>query len=632
MSLLYFLLSEKTKHCVPFTVGSLPSGQDSYLGQPTQNTHTAVDRQENKNGIFYTESHSLINEHFADDNKEFERQHSYPGDSDIGDQFEEMNDAASDRQHVHPVDISSRQNRSDAALHSHLEGDSSSDSCSIADVIAAAEAITDVHNEQPKETGNQYTDNTFSSVENSDQSQEMNSSEIEPSYFAKVTDQKDHMDGERYLESNGSTMNANQAAGNVPFVSSNNSPMSIDSGIWSSSATADIECVTSSSQDDSRSNNTCIDAVEFKTSLNHILDTQSDTRSQGEQQSPKTSTDITHPGFESNELHDSRTNTDITHPGIESNEIQGPKTSADVTHPGFESNELHDSRTNTDVSHPGFKSNELHDSRTNTDITHPGFKSNELHDSRTNTDVTHPSIESNELHGSRTNTDLGCPESESNGAHFSTVDTLDTSCGSCTFQAGENNQLDILHGGEETQPVSDILSTSELYSAGSWSADNELNLGHLDQEKANSTEQTVPSADQLTASPVHDHSNMEPSNDEDCATTECSSTDVINVSVEAIPEDESQKTQVRHVGFTLQPLAVTQDGNPGARRISSGESGLGTVPPLWVPDSVASHCMNCGLKFGVIKRKHHCRACGKVSNVTIILAPLLYGQECFIGI
>ena len=594
MSLLYFLLSEKTKHCVPFTVGSLPSGQDSYLGQPTQNTHTAVDRQENKNGIFYTESHSLINEHFADDNKEFERQHSYPGDSDIGDQFEEMNDAASDRQHVHPVDISSRQNRSDAALHSHLEGDSSSDSCSIADVIAAAEAITDVHNEQPKETGTQYTDNTFSSVENSDQSQEMNSSEIEPSYFAKVTDQKDHMDGERYLESNGSTMNANQAAGNVPFVSSNNSPMSIDSGIWSSSATADIECVTSSSQDDSRSNNTCIDAVEFKTSLNHNLDTQSDTRSQGEQQSPKTSTDITHPGFESNELHDSRTNTDITHPGIESNEIQGPKTSTDITHPGFESNELHDSRTNTDV--------------------------------------THPSIESNELHGSRTNTDLGCPESESNGAHFSTVDTLDTSCGSCTFQAGGNNQLDILHGGEETQPVSDILSTSELYSAGSWSADNELNLGHLDQEKANSTEQTVPSADQLTASPVHDHSNMEPSNDEDCATTECSSTDVINVSVEAIPEDESQKTQVRHVGFTLQPLAVTQDGNPGARRISSGESGLGTVPPLWVPDSVASHCMNCGLKFGVIKRKHHCRACGKVSNVTIILAPLLYGQECFIGI
>lgn len=49
-----------------------------------------------------------------------------------------------------------------------------------------------------------------------------------------------------------------------------------------------------------------------------------------------------------------------------------------------------------------------------------------------------------------------------------------------------------------------------------------------------------------------------------------------------------------------------------ARRISSGEACLGKVPPIWVPDSVATHCMNCGVKFSVIKRRHHCRACGKV--------------------
>ncbi|XP_041282569.1 zinc finger FYVE domain-containing protein 16 [Onychostruthus taczanowskii] len=34
--------------------------------------------------------------------------------------------------------------------------------------------------------------------------------------------------------------------------------------------------------------------------------------------------------------------------------------------------------------------------------------------------------------------------------------------------------------------------------------------------------------------------------------------------------------------------------------------------PLWVPDSEAPNCMNCQAKFTFTKRRHHCRACGKV--------------------
>ncbi|NWU86027.1 ZFY16 protein, partial [Onychorhynchus coronatus] len=34
--------------------------------------------------------------------------------------------------------------------------------------------------------------------------------------------------------------------------------------------------------------------------------------------------------------------------------------------------------------------------------------------------------------------------------------------------------------------------------------------------------------------------------------------------------------------------------------------------PLWVPDSEAPNCMNCQVKFTFTKRRHHCRACGKV--------------------
>ncbi|XP_041359880.1 zinc finger FYVE domain-containing protein 16-like isoform X2 [Gigantopelta aegis] len=39
---------------------------------------------------------------------------------------------------------------------------------------------------------------------------------------------------------------------------------------------------------------------------------------------------------------------------------------------------------------------------------------------------------------------------------------------------------------------------------------------------------------------------------------------------------------------------------------------LGKVRPTWVPDSEAPNCMQCQLKFTFTKRRHHCRACGKV--------------------
>ncbi|KAI4882337.1 hypothetical protein NFI96_017508 [Prochilodus magdalenae] len=42
------------------------------------------------------------------------------------------------------------------------------------------------------------------------------------------------------------------------------------------------------------------------------------------------------------------------------------------------------------------------------------------------------------------------------------------------------------------------------------------------------------------------------------------------------------------------------------------EGGLGSRQPAWVPDSEAPNCMKCGQKFTFTKRRHHCRACGKV--------------------
>ncbi|KAK3743245.1 hypothetical protein QZH41_017053, partial [Actinostola sp. cb2023] len=67
---------------------------------------------------------------------------------------------------------------------------------------------------------------------------------------------------------------------------------------------------------------------------------------------------------------------------------------------------------------------------------------------------------------------------------------------------------------------------------------------------------------------------------------------------------------------TSPPRAITPEPQLveglAAVHISSGDPEMGFVPPIWVPDEVATHCMTCGLKFSLIKRKHHCRGCGKV--------------------
>lgn len=54
-----------------------------------------------------------------------------------------------------------------------------------------------------------------------------------------------------------------------------------------------------------------------------------------------------------------------------------------------------------------------------------------------------------------------------------------------------------------------------------------------------------------------------------------------------------------------------------------GETMIGDVlststetPPPWVPDNEAPVCMSCKAIFTVVRRRHHCRNCGKVSAIT----------------
>ena len=46
--------------------------------------------------------------------------------------------------------------------------------------------------------------------------------------------------------------------------------------------------------------------------------------------------------------------------------------------------------------------------------------------------------------------------------------------------------------------------------------------------------------------------------------------------------------------------------------LTDEERMLGLLKPIWIPDEEASQCMNCTQRFTVLRRRHHCRACGRV--------------------
>lgn len=65
------------------------------------------------------------------------------------------------------------------------------------------------------------------------------------------------------------------------------------------------------------------------------------------------------------------------------------------------------------------------------------------------------------------------------------------------------------------------------------------------------------------------------------------------------------------------------EGTPAGERESGRRRGPRLQePPPWVPDQQAPRCMACGASFTMVRRRHHCRNCGKVSNSLACLIVL----------
>ncbi|XP_071767068.2 lateral signaling target protein 2 homolog isoform X1 [Centroberyx gerrardi] len=79
----------------------------------------------------------------------------------------------------------------------------------------------------------------------------------------------------------------------------------------------------------------------------------------------------------------------------------------------------------------------------------------------------------------------------------------------------------------------------------------------------------------------------------------------------------------------LEDCALCQETISSSELAAKAREGQFEDPPDWVPDEACNSCIACKAPFTVIRRKHHCRSCGKIfcSRCSSHSAPLpRYGQ------
>ncbi|XP_069171936.1 lateral signaling target protein 2 homolog [Procambarus clarkii] len=79
-----------------------------------------------------------------------------------------------------------------------------------------------------------------------------------------------------------------------------------------------------------------------------------------------------------------------------------------------------------------------------------------------------------------------------------------------------------------------------------------------------------------------------------------------------IPEPFTRSPQEQSM-VTRDGVELVSSSSPRERNNESGRRRRRVQePPVWVPDQQAPRCMACGAAFTMVRRRHHCRNCGKV--------------------
>lgn len=72
-------------------------------------------------------------------------------------------------------------------------------------------------------------------------------------------------------------------------------------------------------------------------------------------------------------------------------------------------------------------------------------------------------------------------------------------------------------------------------------------------------------------------------------------------------EDNDEPTEVHNRLVSERTMSDMWDW-----RLTESERQLGKVKPYWIPDEDANACMLCSKPFTIIRRRHHCRSCGRL--------------------
>lgn len=153
------------------------------------------------------------------------------------------------------------------------------------------------------------------------------------------------------------------------------------------------------------------------------------------------------------------------------------------------------------------------------------------------------------------------------------------------------------------RPISPTYSTVSTVSISSSSGNSSREL-ESDEAKGNSDQEEKAVAENGSAK---NEDFSEPQIEPDVSTVEPVDAAVVNDS-----NDDSSKKESENSTDRENPIGDSLASSDFEESVLPSSELLGKRAPLWIPDADTISCMHCDTKFTVIKRRHHCRACGLV--------------------